>query len=224
MKILCIAENRNLRHAVEHILGKEYNLSFADNPLGITETLREQEPDIIMMNSEDFPFHWRPLLIMADLILEGGFRFILLTGKTFLIEDSTQAEFLGAELVPWNTEVKIFRNELLRVTGRKTPARKEPRETGRIDFAFSMPDSDEIIPAERVYQLSDRDIVFSVGENRPLSPDFAGKETKFSILRLDNMLIRPECRIESVGKSIRMVFTGISAQDAEKINSRFASI
>lgn len=224
MKILCIAENRNLRHAIEQILGSNENsLVFAEDPLAETERLRSCSPDIILMNFEDYPLHWKPFLIMADRILEGGYRFILLTGRTFLIEESTAAEYLGAELIPWNTEVRFFRGELRKAVTGTYPVRKKQGSLPKADFAFMLPGSCEMIFAERVWQLSDRDIVFTLEKEKSRQLSETG-EIHNCILRLGNELIRPACRVESIGKNIRMLFTSITDSEKEKINNSFTYI
>jgi len=111
MKVFCIMENPSLRKVIQRAIGQTHKTAFHNNPIRAMEIMKSDEPNVILFNFEDFPRHWESTYIFSKYILNKC-RFILFFGRSFLINDSSKAEFLGVETLPWHTDAKFFMQEL----------------------------------------------------------------------------------------------------------------
>lgn len=107
MTIFSIVENQNLQKAVQRSVSPEHNLVLHNNPLTAMEEMRKNTPDIVLFNYDDFPNYWEAVFLFSKFTLNNC-KFLLLFGRTFLINDSSKAEFLGVDLLPWHTETRSF--------------------------------------------------------------------------------------------------------------------
>lgn len=107
MTIFSIVENQNLQQAIQRSATPAHNLVLLGNPIAAMEQMREKKADVILLNYDDFPDYWESVYLFSKYNLNNC-KFILLFGRTFLINDSSKAEFLGVDLLPWHTDTKSF--------------------------------------------------------------------------------------------------------------------
>ena len=107
MTIFSIVENPALQQAVQRSATPAHNLVLLGNPIEAMNEMRTKNPDVILMNFDDFPAYWESVYLFSKYNLNNC-RFILLFGRTFLINDSSKAEFLGVDLLPWHTDTRSF--------------------------------------------------------------------------------------------------------------------
>ena len=107
MNIISIVENPALQQAVQRSATPAHNLVLHNNPIEAMDEMRSKAPDVILLNFDDFPDHWESIYLFSKYNLN-NYKFILLFGRTFLINDSSKAEFLGVDLLPWHTDTKSF--------------------------------------------------------------------------------------------------------------------
>ncbi len=107
MTVFSIIENSALQQAVQRSATPEHTLVLHNNPIAAMDEMREKKPDVILMNFDDFPYHWENIYLFSKYNLNNC-KFILLFGRTFLINDSSKAEFLGVDLLPWHTDTLSF--------------------------------------------------------------------------------------------------------------------
>ena len=107
MTIFSIVDNPALQQAVQRAATPGHTLVLLGNPIDAMNEMRTKNPDVILMNFDDFPSHWESVYLFSKYNLNNC-KFILLFGRTFLINDSSKAEFLGVNLLPWHTDTKSF--------------------------------------------------------------------------------------------------------------------
>ena len=107
MTIFSIVENQNLQQAIQRAATPEHNLVLHNNPISAMDEMRARAPDLILLNYDDYPGYWESIYLFSKYNLNNC-KFILLFGRTFLINDSSRAEFLGVDLLPWHTETRSF--------------------------------------------------------------------------------------------------------------------
>ena len=107
MTIFSIAENPALQQAVQRSATPEHNLVLHNNPIVAMDEMRIKNPDVILFNYDDYPSYWESIYLFSKYNLN-KYKFILLFGRTFLINDSSKAEFLGVDLLPWHTDTRTF--------------------------------------------------------------------------------------------------------------------
>ena len=111
MTIFSIAENQNLQQAIQRASTPEHNLILNNNPIGAMDAMKTQAPDLILFNYDDYPDYWKTVYLFSKYNLNNC-KFMLLFGRTFLINDSSAAEFLGVDLLPWHTDTRSFVSDL----------------------------------------------------------------------------------------------------------------
>ncbi len=111
MTIFSIVENQNLQQAIQRAATPQHNLVLHNNPITAMDELKEKNADVILLNFDDYPDHWKSIYLFSKYNLNNC-KFILLFGRTFLINDSSRAEFLGVDLLPWHTETRSFVEDL----------------------------------------------------------------------------------------------------------------
>ena len=111
MTIFSIAENPALQQAIQRSAVPGHNLVLHNRPIEAMAEMQDKNPDVILFNFEDFPEYWKTIYLFSKYNLNSC-KFILLFGRTFLINDSSQADFLGADTMPWHTDTKSFIKEL----------------------------------------------------------------------------------------------------------------
>jgi len=111
MKVFCIVENPSLRQVIQRAIGQVHTTAFYNNPVRAMEIMKSDEPDVVLFNFEDFPRHWESTYIFSKHILNNC-KFILLFGRSFLINNSSNSAFLGVQTLPWHTDAKRFMQEL----------------------------------------------------------------------------------------------------------------
>lgn len=107
MTIFSIVENQSLQQAIQRAATPQYNLVLHNNPISALDEMREKNPDVILFNFDDYPDYWKSIYLFSKSNLNNC-KFILLFGRTFLINDSSKAEFLGVDLLPWHTDTRSF--------------------------------------------------------------------------------------------------------------------
>ncbi len=107
MTIFSIVENQNLQQAIQRAATPEHNLVLHNNPISAMDEMGVKAPDLILLNYDDYPGYWESVYLFSKYNLNNC-KFILLFGRTFLINDSSRAEFLGVDLLPWHTETRSF--------------------------------------------------------------------------------------------------------------------
>ena len=107
MTILSIVENQNLQQAIQRAATPQYNLVLHNNPIVALDEMRKKNPDVILFNYDDYPSYWESIYLFSKYNLNKC-KFILLFGRTFLINDSSKTEFLGVDLLPWHTHTRTF--------------------------------------------------------------------------------------------------------------------
>ena len=107
MTIFSIVENKNLQQAIQRSATPEHNLVLHNNPIAALDQMGKKNPDVILFNYDDYPDYWESVYLFSKYNLNNC-RFILLFGRTFLINDSSKAEFLGVDLLPWHTDTRSF--------------------------------------------------------------------------------------------------------------------
>ena len=111
MTIFSIVENQNLQQAIQRSATPEHNLVLHNNPIEALDALVAGKPDLILFNFDDFPDYWESIYLFSKYNLNNC-KFILLFGRTFLINDSSKAEFLEIDLLPWHTDARSFGADL----------------------------------------------------------------------------------------------------------------
>ena len=111
MTIFSIAENPALQQAIQRSANASHTLILHNNPIAALEEMQAKNPEVILFNFEDFPEYWETVYLFSKYNLNNC-KFILLFGRTFLINDSSKAAFLGIDLLPWHTETKSFTENL----------------------------------------------------------------------------------------------------------------
>ena len=107
MTIFSIVENQNLQQAIQRSATPEHNLVLHNNPIAALDQMGKKNPDVILFNYDDYPDYWESVYLFSKYNLNNC-RFILLFCRTFLINDSAKAEFLGVDLLPWHTDTRSF--------------------------------------------------------------------------------------------------------------------
>ena len=107
MTIFSIVENQNLQQAIQRSATPEHNLVLHNNHIAALDQMGKKNPDVILFNYDDYPDYWESVYLFSKYNLNNC-RFILLFGRTFLINDSSKAEFLGVDLLPWHTDTRSF--------------------------------------------------------------------------------------------------------------------
>ena len=111
MTIFSIVENQNLQQAIQRSATPEHNLVLHNNPIAALDQMIKKNPDVILFNYDDYPDYWESIYLFSKYNLNKC-KFILLFGRTFLINDSSEAEFLGIDLLPWHTDTRSFVTDL----------------------------------------------------------------------------------------------------------------
>ncbi len=107
MTIFSIVENQNLQQAIQRAATPAHNLVLHNNPIGAMDEMRKKSPDLILFNYDDFPDYWEATYLFSKFNLNNC-KFLLLFGRTFLIDNSSKAEFLKVDLLPWHTDTRSF--------------------------------------------------------------------------------------------------------------------
>jgi hypothetical protein len=226
MKALVIVENNDVARLVDfvtHPLG--IDIIRYNDPLKALDNLEEIRPDAIVMSAQDFPRHWKSIVVNIRASRpKGECAVILLKGDWFPFEEAAKAAHLGVngvvrENLTDKTERSRFQQILKRymeIDDSRLTDRQVPDELDRVDFMFSHPERFTPVPG-RIETISSNGLSF-LPDSPALASDLEiGTVIPDASLRIDNTIIFFACRLVRAGHVMAFSFDGMPPESRELV-------
>ena len=186
----------------------KFDLIHYRSPLKALDNIEEISPNIVLINTRDFPRHWKPITqhIRWDTSRE-EIPVILLTPPDFSADEADKAMFLGVQGIINLKETDNYNDVLeeLRMIFNRYNYKHIKNLEKSVQFLFTNP-IDETIITGTVKNLTDNDITFL-----PDMPANAGN------LKIEHNFIVPNCKIVSNDGVLNLKFVDLSDEDKKTI-------
>ncbi|UTC63318.1 hypothetical protein E4O00_08025 [Treponema sp. OMZ 788] len=189
------------------------------SPLKALDNIEEISPNMVIINSRDFPRHWKPITqhIRWDTSRE-EMLVILLTPPDFSADEADKAMFLGVQgiiNIKENDEFKDILEEL-RVIFDRYNYKHIKNLSKSVQFLFTNPINETIITGT-VKNLTENDLVFL--------PDMPANVGNLNVdmildqcsLKIEHNFIVPNCKILSTDSVLNLKFVDLSDEDRQTI-------
>ena len=218
MKALVIVENDDVARLVEfitHPLG--IDIIRYNDPLKALDNLEEIRPDAVIMSAQDFPRHWKSIVVNIRAARpKGECAVILLKGEWFPFDEAAKAAHLGINgVVRENLGDKAERTRFQQLIKRyieiddsRLTDRQVPDELDRVDFMFSHPQRFTPIPG-RIETISKNGLSFLPDAPALVSDLELGTTIPDASLRIDNTIIFFACKLVRTGHILAFSFDGM---------------
>ena len=197
----------------------KFDLIHYRSPLKALDNIEEISPNIVLINTIDFPRHWKPITqhIRWDTSRE-EIPVILLTPPDFSADEADKAMFLGVQGIINLKENYSFNDVLeeLRMIFNRYNYKHIKNIEKSVQFLFTNP-IDETIITGTVKNLTDNDITFL--------PDMPANAGNLNIdmvldqcsLKIEHNFIVPNCKIISNDGVLNLKFVDLSDEDKKTI-------
>jgi hypothetical protein len=208
MKALLVIDNDDTARIVEIFirpLGIDV-IRYRD-PLKALDNLEEIEPHAVIMSAQDFPRHWKSIVVNIRVNRnKAECAIILLKGEWFPFEEAAKAAHLGVngvvrESLADEGEIRRFQKILKRyieVDETKATERLIPDELDRIGFMFNHPIRFTPIVGH-IDTISRDSLTFKPDAPALVTDVEAGSIIPDACLRIDNAIMYFSCRITRTG-------------------------
>ena len=228
MKALVIVENDDVARSVDfftHPLG--IDIIRYNDPLKALDNLEEIKPDAIIMSAQDFPRHWKSIVVSIRAARpKDECAVILLKGDWFPFEEAAKAAHLGVNgVVRENLADKTERSRLQQILKRyleiddsRLTDRQVPDELDRVDFMFSHPVRLTPVPG-RIETISSNGLSFLPNAPALASDLEVGANIPDASLRIDNTIIFFTCKLVRTGHVLAFSFESLPPESREMVVS-----
>jgi len=193
----------------------KFDLIHYRSPLKALDNIEEISPNIVLINTRDFPRHWKPITqhIRWDTSRE-EIPVILLTPSDFSADEADKAMFLGVQGIINLKENNNFNDDVLkelRMIFNRYNYNHIKNIEKSVQFLFTNPINETIITGT-VKNLTENDIVFL-----PDMPANVGNLNAGMVLDQCSLKIVPNCKIVSNDGILNLKFVDLSGEDKKTI-------
>ena len=198
-----------------------------NDPLKALDNLEEIRPDAIVMSAQDFPRHWKSIVVNIRATRpKNECAVILLKGDWFPFEEAAKAAHLGVngvvrENLADKTERSRFQQILKRymeIDDSRLTDRQVPDELDRVDFMFSHPVRYTPVPG-RIETISSNGLSFLPDAPALASDLEIGTSIPDASLRIDNTIIFFACKLVRTGHMLAFSFENMPPDSRELVSS-----
>lgn len=226
MKVMIVAEYSEVVRKTALFL---YPLGFDNieynDPLKALDNIPEICPDLIVISASDFPRHWKPLVQVArSLYKKEDCIIVLLKNEHFSFDEAAKAIHLGVNAVikedlNQEDEISRFISILKRYKNLKSnveiqnPMQIDPK---MVNFAFILA-SDFTLVTGLVTEINTEYLYFKPNNQRDIHDLKVSDILNECTLRLGNEFFTINCTISELGAELRLSFTDLPENIANKI-------
>ena len=198
----------------------KFDLIHYRSPLKALDNIEEISPNIVLINTRDFPRHWKPITqhIRWDTSRE-EIPVILLTPSDFSADEADKAMFLGVQGIINLKENNNFNDDVLkelRMIFNRYNYNHIKNIEKSVQFLFTNPINETIITGT-VKNLTENDIVFLPDMPANVGNLNAGMVLDQCSLKIENRSIVPNCKIVSNSSVMNLDFADLSDDDKKII-------
>ena len=197
----------------------KFDLIHYRSPLKALDNIEEISPNIVLINTRDFPRHWKPITqhirwntSKEDILV------IILTPPDFPADDADKAMFLGVQGVITLKENINFKGILdeLRMIFNRYNYKHIKNLSKNVQFLFTNPITETIVTGT-VKNLTEEGIVFL--PDMPANTDNLTADMILDqcSLKIENRSIVPNCKIVSNSSVMNLDFADLSDDDKKII-------
>ena len=220
MKALLISDLPRSTDDLESLFSEyEFALIHYRSPLKALDNIEEISPNIVLINTIDFPRHWKPITqhirwntSKEDILV------IILTPPDFPADDADKAMFLGVQGVITLKENINFKGILdeLRMIFNRYNYKHIKNLSKNVQFLFTNPITETIVTGT-VKNLTEEGIVFL--PDKPANTDNLTADMILDqcSLKIENRSIVPNCKIVSNSSVMNLDFADLSDDDKKII-------
>ena len=198
----------------------KFDLIHYRSPLKALDNIEEISPNIVLINTIDFPRHWKPITqhIRWDTSRE-EIPVILLTPSDFSADEADKAMFLGVQGIINLKENNNFNDDVLkelRMIFNRYNYNHIKNIEKSVQFLFTNPINETIITGT-VKNLTENDIVFLPDMPANVGNLNAGMVLDQCSLKIKHNFIVPNCKIVSNDGILNLKFVDLSGEDKKTI-------
>jgi hypothetical protein len=198
-----------------HFTPLTFDIRLVTDPCLLVESVKREAYDLIIVNTMDFPRHWKPIIkLVREYYTKEQTVFILLVSGAFSMEEAAKALFLGVNgLVNINL---TDRQEIMRleeifkryhiVSEKRRFNRIVPDTNDVFRLLFTLPGGFVLIPGI-IMDISIQGAMFKPFQERALVRLKKGSVVNRCSLKLGDTIISLACKITRVGDTVGLEFT-----------------
>ena len=225
MKILLIAEDMDSKEELKQILTSySFELIHYKSPIKALDNITEIMPEAIIINTLDFPRHWKVITqhVRWDNSKE-KILIILLTSEKFSESEAYKAINTGVQgIIKLGTRgFSAVLPEIKNILSRYYTSETEKTEkiaSDHVQFLFTNPITETIITGT-VKHLTKESIIFAPDTLASVSDIDTGTLLDQCSLKLNNILIIPICKIAAKSSTLELSFVDLSEKDQTHIQN-----
>ena len=221
MKALLISDLPRSTDDLQSLFSEyKFDLIHYRSPLKALDNIEEISPNIVLINTRDFPRHWKPITqhIRWDTSRE-EIPVILLTPSDFSADEADKAMFLGVQGIINLKENNNFNDDVLkelRMIFNRYNYNHIKNIEKSVQFLFTNPINETIITGT-VKNLTENDIVFLPDMPANVGNLNAGMVLDQCSLKIEHNFIVPNCKIVSNDSVLNLKFVDLSGEDKKTI-------
>ncbi|MDR3247615.1 MAG: PilZ domain-containing protein [Treponema sp.] len=191
------------------------------------DNMDEVDPAGVIISANDFPRHWKAMVqfIRAERAKEIC-PIIILTGKNFPLESTTQAFYIGVSGIVDETLSTSDLDRLQTIISRYIPVDERRRshrfyttEWNRFGLLISNPKDKTIIPGE-IKNISSSGLSFSPAYSALMKDINVHAVLDQCSLRAGDLILSPTCRLARTGRIVSLEFVSFPG-DEQNILEKF---
>ena len=227
MKILIVSDRDETKKQVSlHFKPQGSEIMQYWNPIKAMDNLDEIEPDLILFSAQDFPRHWKPMLVfLREHYSREECIFVLLRPDEFAVEEASKAQHLGAngiigEDVSDPADLARLRELVSRhkaIDDARQSRRLIPGPADRVAYMFSRP-SDLRLVTGTVIDISVGGLKFKPHDKSLMQDLKIHHIIRSSSLRIGDTILSLPARIVSVGLAVSVEFLDTGERSLELLS------